>query len=194
MAEALNQYASLFSRTTLHIPGMKAQFERRTTQPPAALISNVNCVPFVGDFCVVITLERGSLELPGGTCEPGESCEETLRRELLEEAGAQTLRFEPLGAWSTHSSQPHPFRPHLPHPDAYRYVVYADVALVTHPTNHGEQVAQVEVLPVHAAADRFRASGRPEFAELYELADAVRRQQASRMQVDHIQFSTYESD
>jgi 8-oxo-dGTP diphosphatase len=170
-------YPHLAQVTDLGIPGMTAQFERRETPPPGQLISNVNCVPFVGSQYAIITLDDGSVEIPGGTLEVDEFYDIALRRELQEEVGARPKDgFEPLGAWFTHSSLPEPFRPHLPHPDAYRYIVYAEIEIVAEPSNVGEQIAQVEVVSVDEAARRFRAGNRPDLAELYQLADAVRKE------------------
>jgi 8-oxo-dGTP pyrophosphatase MutT (NUDIX family) len=60
--------------------------------------------------------EHGPLVIPGGGCEPGETLEETLRREILEEAGwtvtdAQPIGFihlRRLGMWTP--GQPYPFQ------------------------------------------------------------------------------------
>lgn len=44
--------------------------------------------------------ERDTLEVPGGHREPGETIEETARRELYEEAGAIRYTIEPIGIYS----------------------------------------------------------------------------------------------
>src|SRR5215203_623778 len=100
----------------------RVQFGLCGPLPPAHLISNVNLVPFVGAACVVIHVHPGRWEMPGGTVEPGEPYIDTLRRELLEEAGACLLTFTPLGAWRCLSPAAAPFRPHMPHPEFYRLV------------------------------------------------------------------------
>lgn len=47
----------------------------------------------------LVTNERSPLayNLPGGTTEPGESLEETLRRELIEECNMHLVAWQPLG-------------------------------------------------------------------------------------------------
>jgi 8-oxo-dGTP pyrophosphatase MutT (NUDIX family) len=158
---------------------VSARFERITQPPPDALISNVNVVPFVGARVLLIQLEDGSCEIPGGTLEAGERYLDAARRELLEEAGARLLDYTPFGAWRCHSSSPQPFKPHLPHPDFFRLVGYGSVELIGQPTNpaDGEQVVAVEIVTVDEAAARFVASGRPDLADLYWLAARVREGQ-----------------
>lgn len=157
-----------------------AKFAQTDVIPDDALISNINIVPFVGDRVVLLRLVDGRYEVPGGTREPGEAYLETVRRELLEEAGARLIDYTPFGAWFCHSTSVQPYRPHLPHPDFYRLAGYGAVELVAPPSNptDGEQVADVLVLTVAEAVEQFHAADRPDFADLYLLASRIREGRA----------------
>src|SRR5579859_167513 len=171
---ALSAYPHL--RGPVHWARVVAYFELGA-DPPDRLISNVSIVPFVGAGCLVLGLADGEWELPGGTREAGEPYLATARRELLEEAGARLLAFTPFGAWRCHSSAPAAYRPHLPHPEFYRLTGYGEVTIVGPPqipAAGGELVVTVDCVPVAEASRRFRAGGRPDKAELYELAAAIR--------------------
>jgi 8-oxo-dGTP diphosphatase len=159
---------------------VSARFERLETPPPDALISNVSVVPFISDRVVLIRLENGIYETPGGTREAGESYWQTAQRELIEEAGARLLDYTPFGAWRCHSTSPTPYKPHLPHPDFYRIAGYGTVELFTTSTNppDGETVAAVEVVTLQEATERFIASRRPDLADLYRLAAHIRESHA----------------
>ena len=152
------------------------RFEPLNEMPPLNLISDVNLVPCKGDRWLILRLQTGEWEVPGGTLEPGESYSDAIRRELIEEAGARLITFEPLGAWHCFSTASRPYRPHLPHPEFYRLVGYGTVEIIGNPENPegGEQVASVEFVPIEAAVQRFRNINRFELAELYQLAAQVR--------------------
>lgn len=172
------RFPVLFAPTRWEWGPLEVQFSLLDAAPPEHLIANVNVVPFIGDQVVVIYIGGSSPEwtIPGGTLEAGEAYSAAIQREMLEEVGARVISFYPLGAWFCHSLQDKPYRPHLPWPDSYRYVVYGDVELIAAPTNpaDGEQVQRVEVLTLADAAQRFREQGRADLAELYALSGLVR--------------------
>lgn len=121
-----------------------------TEEPPDELISNVHVVARTEGGIVVCRNDLGWRFLPGGTREPDEPIEETARRELLEEAGAQLVGpLTWIGAHRADHRRPGPYRPHLPHPVSYWTNVVADVVIDQKPTNpaDGEQVLEVVVLP-----------------------------------------------
>ena len=141
------------------------------------MVGNVTIVPFVGEACVLIRLTSGRWECVGGTLEPGERYMDALRREVREEIGSELVTFRPFGQFECFSSSPQPYRPHLPHPRFVRCVGYGTVNPVGEPTNppDGEQVAEVAIVSISEAVRRFRADGREELAELYLLADHIKR-------------------
>ena len=174
MSDLNVQFPHLFNPTYREPVHMR--FELCTTPPQDDLISNVNLVPYVGEKWLIIQVDHYYWELPGGTREPHEPHAETLRRELLEEAGAQLKSVTSLGAWHCHSNADKPYRPHLPHPDFYRFVSYGEVEIVSQPLNpsDAEHVTCVELVSLPEAVKRFKSIGRDDFAELYTLAAWMR--------------------
>ena len=169
-----SNFPNLFADTTWGT--VTCRFEPLNEMPPLDLISNVNLVPFKGDRWLMLRLQTGEWEVPGGTLEPGESYADAISRELIEEAGARLITFEPLGAWHCFSTASKPYRPHLPHPEFYRLVGYGAVEIIGNPENPegGEQVASVEFVTIEEAAQRFRSINRFELAELYQLTARIR--------------------
>lgn len=143
-------------------------------EPCEADVANVNVIAHTASGWVVLVLGDGRPEAPGGTREPGEAIEATLRRELMEEAGARLESFEPFGAWDCVSTAEAPYRPHLPHPRFQRLVGVGQVELVGKPTiGDGEDVVEVLTVSLEEAQARFRAVGRGDLADLYGLGAEV---------------------
>lgn len=141
--------------------------------PPDELITSTHVIGFVGDQVLLCRHEGTDVWfLPGGTREPGESVDHSLARELREEAGAQLLGpFHRLGAHLGISDAPHPYRPHLPHPEKAWLWGWAEVAVVGSPTNpaDGEQVAEVRTFGLTEAI-RLAVSDNRWSGELIEMA------------------------
>lgn len=76
-------------------------FDREVVRHPGAVV----ILPLLDDGRVVLlrnfrpAVERELIELPAGTCEPGESLVETARRELAEETGYHAARLDLLMAF-----------------------------------------------------------------------------------------------
>ena len=63
-------------------------------------ITSAYAVPYLDrDTCLVVRRRDGNWTIPGGTIQPEETWEETLRREILEETGAEIECFEAVGAY-----------------------------------------------------------------------------------------------
>jgi len=147
------------------------------------LVSNVSIIPFVEEKCVIFQIDNGMWELPGGTLEAGENYLEALKREVMEELGAELISYHPFGYFDCESSADTPYKPHIPHPIFNRIVGYGEVQIVGKPLNpaDGEQVIAVEVVEIDEAVARLRKIGRYDIAELYQLAYQTRRTQIQTM-------------
>ena len=144
--------------------------------PNEELISNISIIPVVEDQYVVMQLEDGRWELIGGTLEPKEAYMDGLRRELMEEIGAELISYHPFGHFQCTSTLEAPYRAHIPHPHFVRLLGYGEVNLVSKPLNpaDGEQVSLVELVDIDEAVRRFEEIGRYDIAEMYQLAHRVR--------------------
>lgn len=159
-----------------------ASFEMLDEHPEDRLISNVRIVPFLAhkpSDMVVLKMDDGHWNHPGGTREPDEPYIETARRELLEEAGARLISLSPFGLIRCHSYSEKPFRPHMAHPDYFHIVVTAEVELVGPPENPPdvfEQTVEVDSVTLEEAVSRFltREDGGVWMAEMYQLGARVR--------------------
>lgn len=150
----------------------KVHFLLITELPPGELIANVNIIPYTSNGWIIIRLASGEWEIPGGTCEPGETWQETARRELKEEAGCTLLESKVIGAWECHSLASKPYRVHLPFPDFYRLVLLGRVSQTKDPENpvSGETVVTVEEMQLEDVLTHLEQQQRLDLAELYTLA------------------------
>lgn len=81
--------------------------------PPAELVSSVRAVVLKGRSVVMVNDSVAAHVMPGGRIESGETIDEALRRELLEECGWTILEKRPLAFLH--------YRHITPKPDGYRY-------------------------------------------------------------------------
>lgn len=140
------------------------------------LVSNASIIAMVGDRYVIIQLDNGKWELPGGTLEAKETYLECVRREVAEEIGATLINYQVFGLFDCMSAAVQPYRPHIPHPRFLRVVGFGEVRIVGKPLNpaDGEQVVNVGVVTIEEAVERFESIARYDIAELYTLAHQIR--------------------
>lgn len=76
--------------------------------PPAELVSSVRAIVLREDSVLIMTNLDGDYILPGGRVEKGETFEEALRRELLEEAGVEFTLMGRIGFMHLRHTSPKP--------------------------------------------------------------------------------------
>lgn len=100
------------------------------TLPPLDLVTSVRAVVFTGTEVLLARNRDEHHILPGGRREPGESLEETVRREVLEETGWLIDNLQLLGIMHFHHLLPRP--PGFP----YRYPDFLHVIYRAAPRQH----------------------------------------------------------
>jgi 8-oxo-dGTP pyrophosphatase MutT (NUDIX family) len=144
---------------------------------------NVHVVPFVGDSCVIMHAVQSGWSMPGGTLLADEPLDIALRRELMEEIGAELLDYQFFGAWESKSSLREPYRPHLPHPDFAIALGWADVQIVDSPSSDDgiemETITEIVLLPIESAIQQLEKNDRHHLAAVYALAAQHRAQYKS---------------
>ena len=92
--------------------------------PPSELVSSVRAIVFDEDRVLVMTNLDGTHIVPGGRVEQGETFEEALRRELLEEAGVEVRVIARIGLVHLRHTTPKPKDYPFLYPD-FLWPVYA---------------------------------------------------------------------
>lgn len=93
-------------------------------EPPSSYVTSVRGIVVRDETVLVLWNEQDERYLlPGGRCEPGESLQETLHREVLEEAGVEVHDPAMLGFLRHHHLGPKPSGYLYPYPD-FLQVVY----------------------------------------------------------------------
>lgn len=112
--------------------------------PPLAYVTSVRAIVFRGDEVLVVRDPDGYHVIPGGRREAGETLEETLRREVLEETGWALGAIAPLGLLHFRHLDPQPPGPH-PYPDFLNVVYMAEAeCFVPGALVMGEQAYELE--------------------------------------------------
>lgn len=152
-------------------------FRFSRTLPAEDMISSIRLAPYTQDGWLIVNLTNGEWEIPGGTREPNEDFETTIRREMLEEAGAEIINYQPMGYFDMHSAAAEPYRPHLPHPRFYILILFGEVKRVgeIQPAK-GEPIIGTEIVAPDKVFSNFRTMNRPDIGELYKLAGLLRAQ------------------
>ena len=100
--------------------------------PPTDLVSSVRAIVFKDDQVLVIENVDGAGILPGGRVEEGETLMETLRRELLEEAGVEIAILTQVGLIHLRHLTAKPENHPYPYPD-FLWPTYAASAVSERP-------------------------------------------------------------
>ena len=117
--------------------------------PPRGYVTSARALVTDGDRVLVVQDPEGKHILPGGRLEPGETPEDALQRELLEETGWSLASFSPIGVLHFTHIDPVPKGSPYPYPD-FIQVVYAGNPEAYHPElkEADDYVLGSELVPV----------------------------------------------
>lgn len=129
LADALERFLTSFSTGTTDTITWGASQIRVAGHlsrdlPPLQYVTSVRAIIVRGDQVLTVRDPNGVHVTPGGRIESGESLEEALRRELLEETGWSLLNISLLGFAHFHHLTPKPPEHPFPYPDFFQ-LVYA---------------------------------------------------------------------
>jgi ADP-ribose pyrophosphatase YjhB (NUDIX family) len=131
--------------------------------PPVEHVTSVRAVLMTEQGIAVMHNPNGSHILPGGRCEPGETIEQTLAREVLEEAGCEITRAQLVGFIHFQHQTPRPDDYPYPYPDFVQVVFAALGRVVSTDTDPDGWEQRVEFV----TPDELRTRSLPPNEELF---------------------------
>jgi 8-oxo-dGTP pyrophosphatase MutT (NUDIX family) len=132
--------------------------------PPVELTTSAAVFAFHEDEVLLVNLAERGWDIPGGHIEQGESPEQAVRRETVEEAGTELDEVLLLGHTHVHLSGPVPSDYKYPDPDAYLTLYWARIAAFGQFAGNVESLEARLFSPSEALAlENLRRS--PEFLE-----------------------------
>lgn len=134
--------------------------------PPLELVKTALAVVFLGDQFLVTNLVSRGWDIPGGHVEAGEHPEETVRREVYEETGAELGPVRLLAYQRLRLFGPKPASYRYPYPDSYQVFYTAQVS-VLHDFCATAETSGRDLLPPDAARSLAWVQHN---RELYEIA------------------------
>jgi len=100
--------------------------------PPIECVTSIRAVVMSGNRVLVVRNRDETHILPGGRREDHETCEETVRREVLEETGWAVGNLKMIGVKHFHHLLPKPENHPYPYPD-FLHVIYRANAVAYQP-------------------------------------------------------------
>lgn len=159
-----------------------------TETPPLEYVTSVRCICLKDDAVLVMRNRTHQHLLPGGRREAGESLEDTLRREILEESGCTLAAPTLLGFIHYHHLTPKPDGYLYPYPDFIQLVYAARVvSQVVAPIVDDWELASSFVpitaarrLPLHAAELMYLRAA----LNLIQTSEATKKRRTSEVASD----------